>query len=96
MNCEGPAAFGLAALGWHLLLAVKLGARVTVHSLLRGLGRASGAVGGLQESEGRGKALGCSSCGQRLLSLGATTLSLPCSSEWVGQSQQRSWLSCTL
>lgn len=56
------------------MLAVKLGARVTVHSLLLGLGRASGAVGGLQESEGRGKALGCSSCGQRLLSLGGAVV----------------------
>lgn len=45
----------------HLLLAVKLGARGTVHSLLRGPTGMS-TVLGLRQSGGEVKALGWSSC----------------------------------
>lgn len=45
----------------HLLLAVKLGARGTVHSLFRGPTGVS-TVLGLWESGGKVKALGWSSC----------------------------------
>lgn len=67
----------------HLLLAVKLGARGTVHSLLRGHTGTS-RVPGLWVSHGKVRALGRSSCGSHTPLLGTPLLTPAHGEPWRG------------